>query len=64
MFAAEALLILAESPAADRGRLEEASVALVRAQPAMAPVFNLANAVLLAVDAAAACRDFLERLRA
>jgi translation initiation factor eIF-2B subunit delta len=54
--------------------LEVAAQALIAAQPAMSPIFNLANETLLSIDglrapqeirraARAACRDFVSRLQ-
>jgi translation initiation factor 2B subunit (eIF-2B alpha/beta/delta family) len=65
--AAEALIEFAES-ANDDGfgsDAEHAAVALAQAQPAIAPLFRLANTVLLAPDrrqALAACREFASRI--
>jgi len=57
--AAEALALAA---GVSRGVLREAARALVNAQPAMAPLFNLANTCLLAEDPARACREFAGRI--
>jgi translation initiation factor eIF-2B subunit delta len=46
-----------------RTELEVFAMALCRAQPAMAPLFNLVNEVLLAVEAAAASGEALLRVR-
>jgi translation initiation factor eIF-2B subunit delta len=57
--AAEALRLAAGiSPAV----LREAARGVVAAQPAMAPLFNLANTVLLAADPARAAREFAARI--
>jgi translation initiation factor 2B subunit (eIF-2B alpha/beta/delta family) len=58
--AAEALSLAA---GVSRGVLREAARAVTDAQPAMAPLFNLANECLLAEDPARACREFAGRIR-
>jgi translation initiation factor eIF-2B subunit delta len=63
--AAEILVLLSEQPGLSAAALRETALALVRAQPAMAPLFNLANEVLFhrPDELSTVCHDFIYRLQ-